>query len=62
MQSFIELFNEKNPSGNVADSPLYRTILMLAVVISFVVAVKRFWVGLFLGQQTFGKSNQSVSM
>jgi hypothetical protein len=55
MQSFIELFNEKNPSGNVADSPLYRTILMLAVVISFVVAVKRFWVGLYLGQQTFAR-------
>ena len=45
--------NENNSSGTVTDSGFYRTVLILAVVISFVVSVKRFYMGIYLGRRTF---------
>jgi hypothetical protein len=55
-QNLIDLFNDTNPSGNVVNSDWNKTILLIAVSVSLVVALKRFVVGVFLGRQTFGKS------
>lgn len=52
-QGYVDLMNENNSSGTVTDSGVYRTVLILAVVISFVVAVKRFYMGIYLGRRTF---------
>jgi hypothetical protein len=60
-QDYLEIFNSKNPSGHVAGSDTNRRVLTLAVVISFVVAVKRFVVGLYLGRQTFSKQDPLIS-
>lgn len=56
-QGVIDLFNASNPSGNFTDNSVYRTLLSLALVVGFLVACKRFWLGLMLGKQTFGKCN-----
>ena len=47
--------NSRNPSGEFTQAREYRLILILAVVVAFVVAVKRFFLGLYLGKQTFRK-------
>ena len=55
-QDIVTLFNaEGNPSGTFVSSPEYRLILVVAMVVAVTVAVKRFWLGLFLGRQTFGR-------
>ena len=54
-QDFVELFNRSNPSGTIVESDTYRTILTICVVVSLIVAVKRFLVGIYLGRQTFSK-------
>jgi hypothetical protein len=48
-------FNAANPAGNVVESERYLHFLVIGVGVGFVVATKRFWVGLFLGRQTFCK-------
>jgi hypothetical protein len=48
-------FNATNPAGNVVESERYLNFLAIGVGVGFVVATKRFWVGLFLGRQTFCK-------
>ena len=60
-QNAIELFNAKNYSGTVVNSPINATILKIAVSISAVVAVKRFVVGLYLGRQTFSTYHLPVA-
>lgn len=52
-QDVIDLFNEKNPSGNFTSAPEYKSVLIVAVAVSAVVAVKRFWVGLWFGKKTY---------
>jgi hypothetical protein len=54
-QDTIDLFNGSNPSGNVLTSEWNRRILAIGVSVGLVVAVKRFWLGLYLGRQTFCK-------
>jgi hypothetical protein len=54
-QNAIDLFNGSNPSGNVLTSEWNRRILAICVSVGLVVAVKRFWLGLYLGRQTFCK-------
>jgi hypothetical protein len=54
-QSTIDLFNETNPSGGVTGSRKYLTLLALGAIIGFVVTVKRVYVGIMLGKQTFSK-------
>jgi hypothetical protein len=54
-QPWIGLFNTDNPSGGfVASQTNYRIVAML-VIVSFVVAIKRVVIGLYLGKRTFGK-------
>ena len=48
-------FNATNPAGNVVESDTYLSFLAVAVGVGFIVATKRFWMGLFLGRQTFCK-------
>jgi hypothetical protein len=54
-QDTLDVFTEKNPAGQVIVSDTYRRILTVAVSVGIVVAIKRFWLALFLGKQTFGK-------
>lgn len=59
-QDTLTLFNEENPSGNVVNSDEYRRVLSIAVSVGAVVAVKRFWLALFLGKQTFSKEGSCL--
>lgn len=52
-QDYIDMFNSSNASGGVTALKSYRTMLILAVAVGISVSFKRFWVGLFLGRQTF---------
>jgi hypothetical protein len=53
--AYLLQFNATNPAGNVVESERYLHFLVIGVGVGFVVATKRFWVGLFLGRQTFCK-------
>lgn len=48
-------FNATNPAGNVVESERYLHFLAIGVGVGFIVATKRFWLGLLLGRQTFCK-------
>jgi hypothetical protein len=48
-------FNATNPAGSIVESETYLRFLAIGLGVSFMVAMKRFWVGLFLGRQTFCK-------
>lgn len=52
-QDAVAMFNANNPSGGVTSSKEYQTVLIVAVVIAFVVSVKRFWLGLVQGKRTY---------
>jgi hypothetical protein len=54
-QRWIDLFNSDNPSGNFVSSKWNYRILAIAICVSFVVAVKRVAIGLYLGRRTFGR-------
>lgn len=54
-QDTIDLFSGANPAGNVVDSVWNHRVLAIGVSLGIVVSVKRFWLGLYLGRQTFGK-------
>ena len=53
-QDWVGLFNEENPSGNVVDHEWNNKILRLTIFIGIAVSIKRLFVALFLGRQTFG--------
>jgi hypothetical protein len=61
-QDLFDLFNESNPGGNVVDSEWNHRLLAIAVSVSAVVSVKRFWLGLYLGRQTFSKCVCPISL
>jgi hypothetical protein len=54
-QDYIGLFNDRNRSGDIVNSSMYTTVLILTAVVSVVVAIKRFAVGLWLSRNTFRK-------
>jgi len=54
-QDRIGLCNAKNPAGQVTSSHEYTSLLIVAVVVSFAVSIKRCFVGLTLGRQTYCK-------
>ncbi|KAG7356332.1 mechanosensitive ion channel [Nitzschia inconspicua] len=60
-QDYVGLFNSDNPSGNVLETLTYTRILTLTTVISFVVAIKRFVVGLWLSQNTFNHYGEQLA-
>lgn len=60
-QDAIDLFNASNPSGNVTNFTSYRNILLLAIVGGAAVSIKRFWVGLILGRNTYSRYATDLS-
>jgi len=54
-QNVIDLMNKNNPAGTIMQSSEYKALLIIAVVLSFVVSIKRCSVGLALGKQTYCK-------
>ena len=54
-QDVFDLINRSNPSGDVVESDWNHRVLAIAVSVGFVVAMKRFCLGLYLGRQTFCK-------
>lgn len=60
-QSLMGMFNEANPSGSVPSSSEYQGVLIVAVVVSFVVAVKRFWLGLVQGRRTYRRYGEDLA-
>jgi hypothetical protein len=47
------MMNANNPSGGVTATHEYMVVLVIMMVVSFVVMLKRFWLSLFLGKQTY---------
>jgi hypothetical protein len=60
-QNYVGLFNSDNPSGNMVNDPIYTRILILTAVISVLVAIKRFAVGLWLSRNTFSKDSTMMT-
>jgi hypothetical protein len=60
-QNYVGLFNSDNPSGNMVNNPIYTRILILTAVISVLVAIKRFAVGLWLSRNTFSKDSTMMT-
>lgn len=54
-QDIITMFNDSNPSGNITNSDWNYRILYVALVLGLVVALKRFFVGLYLGGRQYCK-------
>jgi len=52
-QDEIELFNRTNPGGNVTTDSQYKILLSLMCAWGGLIAAKRFYVGLRLGQKTY---------
>jgi hypothetical protein len=54
-QDHIELFTNKNPSGNIPDSEWNYRVIVIAVIAGVLVSLKRLLLSLLLARQTFGK-------
>lgn len=54
-QNFAPLFNENNPSGTICYSRVNYTINAIAVILGFIVALKRLWWGMYLGVRSYSK-------
>ena len=52
-QDYVDVFNEVNPGGKVTSSTWNSRILAIAVCVGVTVAMKRLWMGLFLGKKTY---------
>ena len=52
-QDYVAVFNETNPGGNVTSDPWNSRVLTIAVCVGVTVAMKRLWLGLFLGKKTY---------
>ena len=52
---FSSQFNDTNPAGSVISSSSYTRVLIVTLVISFAVGLKRFWLSLHLGKSAFSK-------
>lgn len=60
-QETIDIFNETNPSGLVTDSIWNTRALTIAVTVSAVVAIKRLWLGLYLGKKLFANYAEDLA-
>jgi hypothetical protein len=60
-QKWVGLFNESNPDGNLISSEWNHRILALATGISLAVAIKRFWIAMFLGRQTYHRYSDKLA-
>ena len=55
------MFNEQNPSGHVVDSYTNHKVVAIGMSIAIVTAVKRFWLGLALGRQTYNQFSDRLA-
>jgi len=60
-QDWIDLFNERNPSGSITSNAWYEKCLVIGVSVSVVVAIKRFLVGLYLGRKQFSHYGEQLA-
>eukprot|EP00934_Nitzschia_sp_Nitz4_P000767 Nitzschia sp. Nitz4//scaffold126_size65214//36226//39877//NITZ4_006159-RA/size65214-processed-gene-0.40-mRNA-1//-1//CDS//3329534698//767//frame0 len=60
-QNAIDLFNEGNPDGGLVSSSRNDTILGIATGLSLAVAIKRFWMGIFLGKKTYHQYSDKLA-
>lgn len=60
-QDAIDMFNDKNPSGNVLYSSGYQSLLIFSLVLGFVVTAKRFLIGLTFGKNTYIRFSEKLS-
>jgi len=61
-QNWVSLFNESNPDGNLSYSTWNHRVLGLATGISLAVAIKRFWIAIFLGRQTYYRYSDQLAI
>lgn len=52
-QSLIEVFSDKNPSGNFPSFDIYRHVVIFFMCAGIAVAMKRFMIGLRFGQNSY---------
>ncbi len=52
-QEIVAVFNETNPGGKVTSDPWNTRVLTIAICVGITVAMKRLWLGLFLGKKTY---------
>jgi hypothetical protein len=52
-QHVIDMFNATNPSGGITSLDSYKKMIMLALLVGVATSLKRFWVALLLGKQTY---------
>ncbi|GKY98944.1 hypothetical protein MPSEU_000850200 [Mayamaea pseudoterrestris] len=60
-QEYVDLFNDQNPAGSFVSAPEYKSALIVAMVVSVVVAAKRFWVGLWFGKKTYHRYAEDLT-
>ena len=59
-QDIVDLFNNANPSGNITNSDWNFRILYVALILGLVVALKRFFMGLYLGGRQYCKNETTT--
>ena len=57
----MALFNESNPDGDLIASNWNHRIIGTATGISLAVAIKRFWIAIFLGRQTYFRYSDKLA-
>ena len=60
-QNAVDLFNRSNPGGTIVISSWNSRILAVAICVGVVVAIKRFWMGLYLGRKTFSVFSEQLA-
>lgn len=54
-QNAIDMFNESNNAGTITESSMNFSILGSAIFYGVAVAIKRLWLGLYLGRRTYSE-------
>jgi len=54
-QDAVDLFNSNNPSGNITSTSAYMRLLILGIGVSILFSIKKCWISLAFGKQTYGK-------
>jgi hypothetical protein len=54
-QDWLGIFNDSNPSGNITTSALYGHTILVGVIVSVLVGLKRVWMGYHIGRRIFCK-------
>lgn len=60
-QNYLTIFTQANPSGGIPAEPLYRRVLIMAVIVGFVVSIKRVWIGVLLGKKIYRNYSEDLA-